>query len=51
VEKLIKESEAKGEAELVASATALKIAMERGDRKVIGDAAVRAFPQRSSARI
>ncbi|HEY6366240.1 MAG TPA: putative sulfate exporter family transporter [Candidatus Binatia bacterium] len=38
VEKLIKESEAKGEAELVASATALKIAMERGDRKVIGDA-------------
>ena len=38
VEKLIKESEAKGEVELVASATALKIAMERGDRKVIGDA-------------
>jgi uncharacterized membrane protein YadS len=38
VEKLIKEGEAKGEAELVASATALKTAMERGDRKVIGDA-------------
>jgi uncharacterized membrane protein YadS len=38
VEKLIKESEAKGEAELAASAAALKTAMERGDRKVIGDA-------------
>ena len=38
LEKLIKEAEAKGEAELIASATALKTAMDGGDRKAIGDA-------------
>jgi hypothetical protein len=37
VEALIKEAEAKGETELVASATALKTALEGNDRKVIGD--------------
>src|SRR5262249_57735082 len=38
VEKLIKEAEAKGEADLAASAAALKTAMDGNDRKAIGDA-------------
>ena len=38
VEALIKEAEAKGETELVAAATALKIALDGSDRKTIGDA-------------
>jgi uncharacterized membrane protein YadS len=38
VEALIKEAKAKGETDLVASATALKTALEGNDRKVIGDA-------------
>jgi uncharacterized membrane protein YadS len=38
VEKLIKEAEAKGEADLAASATALKTAMDGSDRRAIGDA-------------
>jgi uncharacterized membrane protein YadS len=38
VEKLIKEAEAKGEADLAASATAFRTALDLGDRKVIGDA-------------
>ena len=38
VEALIKEAEAKGETELVASATALKTALDGSDRKTIGDA-------------
>jgi len=38
VEALIKEAGAKGETDLVASATALKTALEGNDRKVIGDA-------------
>jgi uncharacterized membrane protein YadS len=39
VEKLIKEAEAKGEADLAASTTALKTAIDGSDRKAIGDAA------------
>lgn len=39
VEALIKEAKAKGETDLVASATALKTALEGNDRKVVGDAA------------
>jgi uncharacterized membrane protein YadS len=38
VEKLIKDAEAKGEADLAVSATALKAAMDGSDRKAIGDA-------------
>lgn len=38
VEKLAKDAEAKGEGDVVAAATALKAAMETGDRKSIGDA-------------
>jgi len=38
VEKLIKDAEAKGEADLVAAATTLKAALDAGDRRVIGDA-------------
>jgi hypothetical protein len=38
LEKLIKEAEAKGEAELAASATALRAALDGNDRVVIGDA-------------
>ena len=38
LEKLIKEAESKGETELAASATALKTALDTGDRKIIGDA-------------
>ena len=38
VEKLIKDAEAKGEADLAVSATALKTAMDGSDRKAIGDA-------------
>src|SRR4029453_4619368 len=36
VEKLIKEAEAKGEADLATSATALKTAMDGSDRRAIG---------------
>src|SRR5918996_866604 len=38
VDAVIKEAEAKGETELVASATALKTALDGSDRKTIGDA-------------
>jgi len=38
VEKLIKEAETKGEADLAASGTALKTAIDGSDRKAIGDA-------------
>jgi len=38
VEKLIKEAEAKGEGELLASAAPLNAALDGGDRKAIGDA-------------
>src|SRR5262245_5452799 len=38
VEKLIKNAEARGEADLAASAAALKTAMDASDRKAIGDA-------------
>ena len=38
VEKLIKDAEAKSEADLAASATALKAAIDGSDRKAIGDA-------------
>jgi uncharacterized membrane protein YadS len=38
VEKLAKDAEAKGEADLSAGATAMKAAMDTGDRKAIGDA-------------
>jgi len=38
VEKLIKEAEAKGDGDFVAAATALKAALDGGERKAIGDA-------------
>ena len=38
VEKLIKDAEARGEADLAASAAALKTAMDTKDRKAIGEA-------------